>query len=141
MGKLGEKQKKKPKISDKKQSERFKATAREVGAEQSSGAFDRIIEQMGRTLPDFIRPKKLEIYGLLIGIRDCVERRDHAGVDTRRVALSLLARLDIEQPGELYASVRRVFDLSGKWDRKTLPDEGEAEISEVVDKAISLLNS
>jgi hypothetical protein len=48
MGKAGEKQKRKPKISDKKQSERFKETAREIGADESSSAFDRIIEQMGR---------------------------------------------------------------------------------------------
>ena len=92
-------------------------------------------------MPDFIRPKKLQVHGLLIGIRDCVERRDHTGVETRRVALSLLARLEIEQPDELYASVRKVFDLSGKWDRQTLPDNGEAEISEAVDQAILLLNS
>jgi hypothetical protein len=49
MGKLGEKQKRKPKISDKKQSERFKKTAREVAAAETSDAFDRIIEQMGRS--------------------------------------------------------------------------------------------
>ena len=48
MGKRGEKQKRKPKISDKKQSERFKATAREVGADQESKAFDQIVGEMGR---------------------------------------------------------------------------------------------
>jgi hypothetical protein len=47
MGKSGEKQKRKPKYSDKKQSERFKETAREVGADQESNAFDRIIGEMG----------------------------------------------------------------------------------------------
>jgi hypothetical protein len=51
MGKAGEKQKRKPKISDKKQSERFKETAREIGADESSDAFDEIIEAMA--------PKKL----------------------------------------------------------------------------------
>jgi hypothetical protein len=48
MGKAGEKQKRKPKISDKRQSERFKETAREVGADEPSDAFDRIVEEMGR---------------------------------------------------------------------------------------------
>jgi len=57
MGKLGEKQKKKPKIKDKKQSERFKETAREVGADEPSDAFDRIIGEMGRREPQS-RPTK-----------------------------------------------------------------------------------
>jgi hypothetical protein len=48
MGKAGEKQKKKPKIKDKRQSERFKEAAREVGADEQSDAFSRIVEIMGR---------------------------------------------------------------------------------------------
>jgi hypothetical protein len=48
MGKAGEKQKKKPKIKDKRQSERFKEAARQVGADQGSDAFDRIIGELGR---------------------------------------------------------------------------------------------
>jgi hypothetical protein len=48
MGKLGEKQKKKPKIKDKKQSERFKEAAREIGADKPSDAFDRIVGELGR---------------------------------------------------------------------------------------------
>jgi hypothetical protein len=48
MGKVGEKQKKKPKIKDKRQSERFKEAAREVGAEEASEAFDRIVKEMGQ---------------------------------------------------------------------------------------------
>jgi hypothetical protein len=51
MGKAGEKQKKKPKIKDKRQSERFKETAREIGADQESGAFDRILGEMVRQNP------------------------------------------------------------------------------------------
>lgn len=51
MGKLGEKQKRKPKISDKKQSERFKEAAREVGADEIIDAFDQIVKEMGRPLP------------------------------------------------------------------------------------------
>jgi hypothetical protein len=47
MGKPGEKQKKKPKIKDKKQTERFKEAAREVGADQPSDAFDRIVGELG----------------------------------------------------------------------------------------------
>lgn len=52
MGKAGEKQKRRPKIKDKRQSERFKETAREVGADQGGDAFDRIVEEMARTKPD-----------------------------------------------------------------------------------------
>jgi hypothetical protein len=36
------------KISDKRQSERFKETAREVGVDEPSDAFDRIVGEMGR---------------------------------------------------------------------------------------------
>lgn len=46
MGKAGEKQKRRPKIKDKKQSERFKEAARQLGADESSDAFDRIVKQM-----------------------------------------------------------------------------------------------
>ncbi len=52
MGKLGEKQKRKPKINDKKQSERFKETAREIGADEPSDAFDRIVGEMVRQKRD-----------------------------------------------------------------------------------------
>jgi hypothetical protein len=48
MGKAGEKQTRRPKIKDKCQSERFKKTARQLGADKSGDAFDRIIEQMAR---------------------------------------------------------------------------------------------
>ena len=52
MTKPGAKQKRKPKIKDKRQSERFKETAREVGADQPTDAFDEIIEAMaGRKKP------------------------------------------------------------------------------------------
>jgi hypothetical protein len=52
MGKVGEKQRRKPKISDKKQSERFKEAAREVGADEESPAFGRIIGEMSRRNSD-----------------------------------------------------------------------------------------
>ena len=48
MGKAGEKQKRRPKIKDKRQSERFKEAARELGADESSDAFDRILKEMAR---------------------------------------------------------------------------------------------
>jgi hypothetical protein len=48
MGKAGEKQKRRPKIKDKKQSERFKEAARELGADEESEAFGRLIVEMGR---------------------------------------------------------------------------------------------
>jgi hypothetical protein len=56
MGKAGTKQKRRPKIKDKKQSERFKEAARALGADQDSDQFDRLVEQMARTKPP--APKK-----------------------------------------------------------------------------------
>jgi hypothetical protein len=50
MGKAGEKQMKKAKIKDQRQSERLKETARQVGADQPSDALDKIIGEMGRNL-------------------------------------------------------------------------------------------
>jgi hypothetical protein len=41
MGKAGEKQKRTPKISDKRQFERFAAAARKLGIDESEEAFDR----------------------------------------------------------------------------------------------------
>jgi hypothetical protein len=49
MGKAGEKQKRRPKFKDKKQSERFKETARQLGADESSDAFDRVIKKIARS--------------------------------------------------------------------------------------------
>jgi hypothetical protein len=52
MGKpAGGKQKRTPKIKDAKQSERFKEAARELGADEGSDAFDRIIDAMTKTKP------------------------------------------------------------------------------------------
>jgi hypothetical protein len=51
MGKAGEKQKRKPKFSDKKQSERFKEIARELGLDESQASFDLILEEMARSKP------------------------------------------------------------------------------------------
>ena len=56
MGKAGEKQKRRPKISDKKQSERFKETAREVGADESSDAFDSVLAALARQKPGDKKP-------------------------------------------------------------------------------------
>ena len=51
MGVKGEKQKRTPKIKDKKQSERFKEAARELGADEDSGALDRIVKEMAKPKP------------------------------------------------------------------------------------------
>lgn len=51
MGKAGEKQKKRPKLTDKKQSERFKETAREIGADEPSEAFERILSELAPPKP------------------------------------------------------------------------------------------
>jgi hypothetical protein len=49
MGKpAGVKQKRTPKIKDKKQSERFKAAARELGADEDSNALELIVDEMGK---------------------------------------------------------------------------------------------
>jgi hypothetical protein len=48
MGGAGEKQKRRPKIKDSKQSERFKQAARELGADESSDAFDRVVDEMAK---------------------------------------------------------------------------------------------
>jgi hypothetical protein len=46
MGKAGEKQKRRPKLTDKKQSERFKEAARELGADEGSDALERVFEKL-----------------------------------------------------------------------------------------------
>jgi hypothetical protein len=51
MGKVGEKQKRTPKIKDAKQSERFKEAARELGADEDNDALDRIVKQMAPAKP------------------------------------------------------------------------------------------
>jgi hypothetical protein len=48
MGKAGEKQKRRPKIKDKKQSERFREAARKLGLDKESDAFDRVLDEMAR---------------------------------------------------------------------------------------------
>jgi hypothetical protein len=48
MGKVGEKQKQPPKIKDKKQSERIKEAARELGADEDSGALDRNVTEIAK---------------------------------------------------------------------------------------------
>jgi hypothetical protein len=58
MGKAGEKQKKKPKIKDKRQSERFKETARQVGADQELDLFAWIITEVAKQPPELRRSKK-----------------------------------------------------------------------------------
>ena len=58
MGKVGEKQKRTPKIKDAKQSERFKEAARELGADQDSDALDRIVKQMAKGEADGEDSKK-----------------------------------------------------------------------------------
>lgn len=51
MGKVGEKQKRRPKIKDKRQSERFIEAARMLGADESSDALERVVKQMAKTKP------------------------------------------------------------------------------------------
>jgi hypothetical protein len=51
MGKAGEKQKRRPKIKDKRQSERFKEAARQLGADESADDFDRVLKELGTPKP------------------------------------------------------------------------------------------
>ena len=51
MGKVGEKQKRTSKIKDKKQSERFKEAARELGVDEGSGALDRVVIELAKAKP------------------------------------------------------------------------------------------
>jgi hypothetical protein len=46
MGRKDEKQKHRPKIKDKRQSERFKEAARQLGADEGSDAFDQILKKL-----------------------------------------------------------------------------------------------
>jgi len=48
MSKKRKKQKRRPKIKDKKQSAQFIEAARELGADQSSEIVERIVTQMGQ---------------------------------------------------------------------------------------------
>jgi len=52
MAKAGEKQKRRPKYADKKQSERFKETARELGADESADDFDSVLKEMSKPPKD-----------------------------------------------------------------------------------------
>jgi hypothetical protein len=46
MGKAGEKQKQKPKMSDKRQYERFVETARKLGCDESEEAFEQAFRKI-----------------------------------------------------------------------------------------------
>lgn len=52
MGKAGEKQKRRPKIKDKKQFERFKEAARQLGADGPTDAFDHILGALAASKVD-----------------------------------------------------------------------------------------
>jgi hypothetical protein len=54
MGKAGEKQKRTPKIKDKRQYERFIETARNLGCDESGEAFERTFEKI---VPPKISPR------------------------------------------------------------------------------------
>jgi hypothetical protein len=58
MGKAGTKQKRRPRIKDKKQSERFKEAARALGADKDSEQLDRIVDQLARMKPAAPKKKK-----------------------------------------------------------------------------------
>jgi len=55
MGKAGEKQKRTPKNQDKRQSERFRETARELGCDESEETFDQAFRKI---VPPKTHPRK-----------------------------------------------------------------------------------
>jgi hypothetical protein len=55
MGKAGQKQKRLPKKTDKKQFERFLATVRKIGADETTETLDRVFEKI---VPPKRRPSK-----------------------------------------------------------------------------------
>jgi len=68
MGKAGEKQKRRPKIKDKKQSERFKETARQLGADEVSGDFDSVVRALAKVVPPLLPEPQMPINSQLVGI-------------------------------------------------------------------------
>ena len=68
MGKRGKKQKQRPKIKDKKQSERFKKTAREVGADKPSDHFDSLLATLARVAPSLPPEPQIPTSSQLLGI-------------------------------------------------------------------------
>jgi hypothetical protein len=58
MGEAGKKQKRRPKISDKRQSEQFKETARLLGADQETDVFAQLVKEVARQPAEPRRPKK-----------------------------------------------------------------------------------
>jgi hypothetical protein len=54
MGKAGERQKRRPKTTDKKQSERFREAARQLGCDESEEAFARTFEKI---VPPKVKPR------------------------------------------------------------------------------------
>lgn len=68
MGKIGEKQKRTPKLKDKKQSERFKEAARALGADEHNDALDRLVKEMAK--PDPTKKRGWVKTGIKIGRDD-----------------------------------------------------------------------
>jgi hypothetical protein len=97
MGKAGEKQKRKPKIKDKKQSERFKEAARELGADEISEVFDPIVKQMSAVMTE-------EKY------KDCEMRVYESGEDTVSMRCDVTIR-----PGRIEVTYRD-FELGNRVD-------------------------
>jgi hypothetical protein len=52
MGNAGEKQKRRPKIKDSRQSERFKEAARELGADQELDVFSQLVTEVAKQPPE-----------------------------------------------------------------------------------------
>src|SRR4051794_8070429 len=69
MGKIkGVKQKPRPKLKDKKQSERFKEAAREHGADESTDALERVLTEMATPKYEIYRHKIYNARGMIKSI-------------------------------------------------------------------------
>src|SRR5579863_6663288 len=93
MGKAGDTQKKKPKIKAKRQSKRFKETAREPGADQESDALDRILVEIARQSENRAPTSGKELVNYYLKMAIDLEQAGDAQTDPAFKA-DLLARAD-----------------------------------------------
>jgi hypothetical protein len=87
-----------------------------------------------------IRGNKLLIFGLLQAVGDGIAAEDKTKVADARTSLSLISQLETGRPDELTSAVRKVFDLSGRWERGAATEEELDAIATAVEDAIALLN-
>jgi hypothetical protein len=90
-------------------------------------------------MPKDFRMDKVAVHRLLGDIRDAVQEKDRDLVDELREELSDLAQLDAGRDDRQTSAIRKVFDLTGRWDRGASPHVKEQEIFDAVDGTINLV--